>query len=145
MSWLLMEPNASVNFAQTIRPYVPTLVEADGADAWGAEAGGVGERTGQHVARVVGRLGRSERHVAVEWVHAHGGGGDTPHTRRHIAEPLQHGLHALLVVVHQRVRHAVGDHDLRAAQLVLARVHLCTPDTEKPTCSVLRANVPSAE
>mmetsp|Transcript_30156 Transcript_30156/g.77433 ORF Transcript_30156/g.77433 Transcript_30156/m.77433 type:complete len:1026 (-) Transcript_30156:2583-5660(-) len=78
---------------------------------------------GQHPARVVRLLGGGVADVAVHRVR----GGQ--HRRQHlvgggdVAEPLQDGLHAGLVVGHLLVGDAVGNHDLRTAQLVLAGVH----------------------
>mmetsp|Transcript_18949 Transcript_18949/g.55656 ORF Transcript_18949/g.55656 Transcript_18949/m.55656 type:complete len:508 (+) Transcript_18949:408-1931(+) len=78
----------------------------------------------EEVARVVGRLGGLELDGAVHRVR---GGARRRHVAvglGHEAEPLDHLPHGLLVVRRAEVGDAVGQHDLRPAELVLARVHL---------------------
>mmetsp|Transcript_33163 Transcript_33163/g.74909 ORF Transcript_33163/g.74909 Transcript_33163/m.74909 type:complete len:951 (+) Transcript_33163:310-3162(+) len=79
---------------------------------------------GQHVTRVVWGLGGHEVHGAVHRVAPAEGHGPVVRRLGHVGEPLHDLRDALLVVVHHQVAHAVGGHDLRAAELVLRRVHL---------------------
>mmetsp|Transcript_32105 Transcript_32105/g.81796 ORF Transcript_32105/g.81796 Transcript_32105/m.81796 type:complete len:1343 (-) Transcript_32105:2244-6272(-) len=88
-----------------------------------AAVGGVG-RAGEHVARVVRRLGRLEGDRPLDGV-ARGRDRDLRVGRvRHIAQPAEDLLDAVLVVGGELVGDAVGQHDLRAAQLVLRDVDL---------------------
>mmetsp|Transcript_32537 Transcript_32537/g.76881 ORF Transcript_32537/g.76881 Transcript_32537/m.76881 type:complete len:779 (-) Transcript_32537:4324-6660(-) len=88
-----------------------------------AAVGGVG-RAREHVPRVVGRLGRQKGDRPLDGVARRREGGLRRRRVGHVAQPAQDLLDAVLVVRGELVRDAVGQHDLRPAQLVLRDVDL---------------------
>mmetsp|Transcript_13466 Transcript_13466/g.36269 ORF Transcript_13466/g.36269 Transcript_13466/m.36269 type:complete len:694 (+) Transcript_13466:423-2504(+) len=82
----------------------------------------------QHVTRVVWGLGRHELDLAIDAVCRLNDRGKACVRVGDVGEPPKNRLDAVLVVVHKLVRDAVGHHDVRAAQLVLCRVHVLTQE-----------------
>mmetsp|Transcript_23599 Transcript_23599/g.57152 ORF Transcript_23599/g.57152 Transcript_23599/m.57152 type:complete len:394 (+) Transcript_23599:556-1737(+) len=79
---------------------------------------------GEHVSGIVGSLCGLEPDRPVYGILA---GRDREHVARglgNVGEPVEDALHSLSVALHHLVGDPVGVHDLRASELVLARVHL---------------------
>ena len=79
---------------------------------------------GDHVPRVVRRLSGLELNLARHRIGAGQRGRAREAVLGDVGEPAQDGHDALLVILHLHVRHAVGHHHLRPAELVLRRVHV---------------------
>mmetsp|Transcript_89339 Transcript_89339/g.257689 ORF Transcript_89339/g.257689 Transcript_89339/m.257689 type:complete len:424 (+) Transcript_89339:429-1700(+) len=84
----------------------------------------VEHHAGEHVPRVVRGLGRHELHLPRRRVLRRDHRRQRIHRLRHIRQPLQDRLDAVLVVRHELVGHAVGDHDVRSAELILRCVNV---------------------
>ena len=83
---------------------------------------------GQQVAHVVRQLAHLEVDAALHRVGVEGleDGLRRVALGRHEGQPVEDTQAAVHVVVHGEVRHAVGVHDLRTAQLHVTSVHLAT-------------------
>mmetsp|Transcript_36871 Transcript_36871/g.79967 ORF Transcript_36871/g.79967 Transcript_36871/m.79967 type:complete len:579 (+) Transcript_36871:554-2290(+) len=80
--------------------------------------------TTQHVARIVRSLDRLELHLSRDGILGRNHGWERGHCCRHEGQPTDDGLDTILVVLNQLMCDTIGNHDVRASQLVLGGVDL---------------------